>query len=384
MLNNVINLVVNFLKEHFPNLRYRDGAIYDLFVKAFSLLFKQEIDKVNALLAGLDIRNYATMTEAELDRCAAFWFVSRVTGAKASTRVRVELTAAVKVEIPVGFAFATVDGYKFLVTEARSFSAAQIAATQVGDIYYFDVPVQAEEEGTEYNVSVGEISSIASAFYAPVYRVTNLTAATSGANRETNTELYMRLVRSVNTRSLLITPNSIYTMLMAVYPTLRDVNVACKGDTLMQRDRIYDAQMPGGLSPYETSNYWGKRAGIIRFNKNIARDGRMMAPADIPTTTLADVEDAVVEVEQADYYDIYGLDLEYMITRGGLEYFDDFEDNQEWSSINPKRVQDIENWIATDSGFEFGTRKYGNSISIFNGWLCLGITNEALSPIEGA
>lgn len=373
MLNSTINLVINYIKEHYPEIRTQDGPFYDLYVKAFSLLFHGTITDIeDEFQEDLDLRNYATMSEEALDRVAEHNFITRNDGSKATTTVKVYLSSASAVPLPSGSVFSTTDGLRFLSTRDISFSSAQIAGSQEGNYFTFQVPVEAEEEGEEYNVSAGAITSIVSAFYAPVVMVTNESAAVGGANRETNTELYMRLVRSVNTRNLLITRGSVITVVGDNFPTVRRVTVAGMGDDMMQRDRIYSSEMPGGLSPYERQDFWCKRKGIIRFNKNIAREGRCDS---LTLGTVEEVENTVVEVDQEDYYDLYARDLEYCTTRAGLEFSDDFELDDS-APISGGRVQDIDDWIATDSGFEFGQRKYGNSISLFNGYLCLGVTPE--------
>jgi hypothetical protein len=376
MLHQALNVVKNFLREHYPEVRLEDGAMWDLYCKGFDILFDDVVTDMNSYLADLDIRNYATMSEADLNRLAANWFLTRSFGNRGTTVVTIRLRAATKVDINQGMVLGTTDGYRFLASQDISFSASQISDSQSGNYYLINVPVIAESTGTEYNVASGEINTIISPFHFDVAYVGNQSAITNGVNQETNTEFYQRIVRSVNTRDLLITRNSIATVVLNNFPTLRAVEVAGKGDARMDRDRQYNVLMPGGFSPYQRSDFWAKRQGITRFNKNIGREGRL----DSATLgTVAAVEAEAAEIEQEDYYDLYGLDLEYFVTRGGLEMFDDFEIFM--IGVSNARVQGAPGWICTDSGLEFGQTVYGNSISVYNGWLCLGATALTTSSL---
>jgi len=377
MYEKAINLVLNFLKEHFPTIRLKNGFMWDLYVKAFSLLFGNEINELATQNSKLDLRNYATMAEADLDRVAANYFLSRQSGASATAIVEVEVSSALPVTIKQGITrVSTPDGYSFLATSNLSLSASQVASNPSGNYFSFKFSVYAVATGTEYNVGAGAISSLETSIgNNTVVSVTNPAPATSGANRETNTELFMRIVRSINTRGLLITRASVGTVILNNFPTVRAANVVGKGDSRMERDLLYPAMLPGGFSPYKRSDFRGKKAGVIRYNKNKAYKGRYTTNVAALIPSPSDL--VLTEFTQDEYYSVIANDLEYMISRGGLEFSDDFDVSS--SSISLNKIQDIENWIASDSGLPFGSRLFGSSVSILNGHLCLGATVDDVS-----
>lgn len=379
MISKVVNLVLQFLKEHYPTLRIKDGAIWDLYVKAFSILFNEEIGLLEGTFASLDLRNYATMTETSLDRVASYYFLSRVTGNRASAIVSVTVGNANPMTIRGGVTtFSTAQGLKFVAAQDQYFSSSQILSMQYGSYFRVQIPVVAFKEGAVYNVGVGEINSLETPIgQAYIVEVRNDAAAVSGANRESNTELYMRIVQSINTRELLITRNSVSTVILNNFPTVRAVQVVGKGDDLMQRDRMYAGPMPGGFNPYQKSGFEGKRAGVIRFNSSIAYKGRLSSLA-IPDPD--DLEENPTEFTQSDYYALIAADLEYAESRGALEMLDDFELPPGTSLVS--KTQEIRGWVATDSGFPFGIRKYGDSVTIFNGHLCLGPEDISITRVR--
>lgn len=372
MLRQAFNVVLKFLKEHFPNLDTSTGVMRDVFAKAFAILYYQEISAINKMLGEMDIRNYATMPEEALDRIGRMFLLERKQGGVASTVVRIYMPIPTSVMVPAGWLFTTSDGLKFVAIRDVSISSSQMAHSMVGDQYCFDVPVEAVAPGTRYNVEAGAISSSVSAFPFRISHMTNLQACSNGVDREDNTEFYERIVRSVNTRDLLITDMSIATVLMAAFPSLRSVEVVGAGEERMTRDIVYGAVSAEGFNPYSRVDFWGKKRGVTRFNASIARKGSLPTPA-VPQpgdSTMLGLE----ECSQADYEDLYAYDLDYMHHRGGLIFGDGFEPPADNLYRSIERVRDIENWIASDSGYPYGTRKLGTSVTIYQGMLVLGAT----------
>lgn len=383
MLYKVINIVRNFLKEYYPTVDVYDGPMYDLFIKGFGILFKREIDKINdtanSIQGSLDIRNYATMARSDLARIGAMHFLTPSDGGYASTILTLELTRPAKCHVQEGSVFGTTSGLRFYASRTVSFSSAQVADGQIGDVYTLKIPVTAARVGSEYEVEAGAINTVVSSLNIPVARVYNVAAATKGTDSETNTEFYLRLVRSVNTRELLITDASIKATIEAAFPTIRTVSVAGKGHDRMQRDRVYDSFSPEGLSPYERSDFFAKRAETKVYNINEALSGRLDSATP---PELSDVVDAVSEVTQEDYYDLFALDVEFMVTRAGLEFSDEFSPASDSSTDSSSIVYYSDDWIFTDSGLAFGKKRYGDSVRITGGYLCLGAEEVLILSTE--
>jgi len=380
MVNKAISLVKNFIKEYYPTIDTQDGPFYDLYIKAFAILFDREITKINFDVKGkLDIRNYATMASKDLDRIASMYFITRSEGAFASGTVTLYLTSPAKVTIPSGATFTASSGLKFYASREVAYSAAQVSATRSGKYYTFSVPVNAASKGAQYEVGAGEINGMSSNMNIPIVKISNPSPTTGGADRETNAELYLRIIRSVNTKNLLITDASIITTIQETFPTLRQVNVAGKGHDRMQRDRVYAGFSVDGLSPYERSDFWNKRVGTTQYNPNLAYSGRLTDPNAL-SLSMSDIDAATEEVSQEGYYDVSALDVNYLTVRGGLEFMDYFNVPSSTISIGGSSSglsYDVENWITSDSGYDFGRTKYGDSVYISGGYLCMGASPVA-------
>jgi hypothetical protein len=374
MLQQAYNVVIKYLKEHFPTLPTDFGVIHDLYCLGFAVLFKEEIDALNSILDNQDIRNYETMPEEALDRIAANWLLTRSTGSKSTTWVRITVPTPISVDLPAGTGFTTVDGLRFFSSSPVSWGMSQVQDNVIGSAFYFDVLVEAENNGDGYNVEAGAINSALIALPFQVTSISNPNAATKGTDRETNEEFYFRIVRSANTRDILVASPSIETVLMAAYPSVRSVAVAGKGSDQMERDIVYGVVMPGGFNPYQKSDFSGKKAGVTRYNRSMAFRGSL-ASTTLPATP-DDLEDELEECSQAEYMDLLARDLDYLSTPGSLIYSDSF-DSDSTSSAYIAYNYDITNWIASDSGCHYGTRRHGTSVSIYDGELILGAVDLA-------
>lgn len=369
MYTRIINFIKKSIQEYFPTIAFREGTgVWDLFVKAFAILYNRILERLTTIRNDSDIRNYATMSETALDAQAANWFLTRSEGAYSSGNVRIYLKTPVKVTIPSGFTALSSSGLRFVTREAWSFSAAQVTNNKDGTRYYFDITMYGQNPGSEYNVPSHAIVDLYSPFYADWTRVDNLYAFTGGATKETNSELYDRMVNSANTRNLLITKSSAATTLYEAFPTFKDIVVVGYGEDEMDRDIVYGVVGVGIDVPYRRQDFYGKSRGDLFTNPCVSYEISSTSKAPL----IAELASAT-EVSQEDYHYLSAYDLIYYTYQGGLLFSDDFDDSDTFDMTD--------GYIASDSGFVFGRRAYGNSVYIGGGNLYMGATDAESVPI---
>lgn len=380
MYTKILNFIMRMVTEYFPDIAFREGtASYDLFVKAYALLHSDNLDTQDIVLSRLDPREYENMSDVAMDRLAANWFVSRAQGSLASGTVRIYFSSPSDFYVPSGFEVSTASGLTFSTYTAFSYSASQITSQREGSRYYCDIQVQARGYGDQYNVGAGAISDIVSPLYLPWTGVTNLSPFVGGAARETNEQLYSRIINSVNTRSLLITKGSASSSILENFPTVIEVDTVGFGDDAMLRDIVYGLVMPNHI-PYRKEDFYLKSKGSNLYNRNVAyylsREFDTDPGGDPVPDPLSEIEADAEEVSQDQYDGLAMLDLVYASNNGGIAYSETFDNDTGFS------VYEFPDAHASDSGFPFGQRRYGNSIYISTeGKLVMGAQPTALDAV---
>lgn len=369
MYERILNFVKNYLEEfpEYQDMTFRPGTgIWDLFVKAFAMLYQRILTLLDTAIADLDIRNYATMTERAMNVLGRMWFLDRTEGDYSYGIVRIYLTTPVSTSIPLGLTFSTADNKQFKTYEDASYSAAQIMNNTSGTAYYIDLPVKSIARDASYNVPARSISDIISSTSLPWTTVTNLLPITGGATHENNTEYYNRIVNSVNTRDLLITKGSVATSLYEAFPTFTDIEVVSAGDDDMDRDLLLGVVIGGsGEEPYTKSDFYGKTLGSLEKNKSEAS----WYSIDTQTPTAEDVGS---ELTNDEYWNLAVYDLDYFQCKGASLFSDQFELNTTFTDVDS-------NWIPFDTGYEYGRTQYSQSIHAYNGYLLIGETASTQS-----
>jgi hypothetical protein len=113
---------------------------------------------------------------------------------------------------------------------------------QDGNLFYFDVSLEAETEGDEYNIGVAQIASVTNVPAA--VKVTNLSRFRDGAPEESTLSFIERGENSLTERSLVV-PRGAIARLFDQFPDLLHLQVVGFNDVEMQRDIIKG----GGLGP---------------------------------------------------------------------------------------------------------------------------------------
>lgn len=224
------------------------SGIRDLVIRPMVTMLAPLRREINALANAQSLNNYETMTRAEVNALLGNFFLSIKEGGVSTGTVRVYFSTPQSVVIDSLVKFSTESNLSFFPSTIVSASSATMSLKRESGLYYVDVPVQAESNGTEYNISIGEITKVETIIGA--VKVTNKTSFTSGVDDETKAEAVTRARESITTRTM-VTSRGIKTLITDNFSSIDKIQVIGFGDTEMQRDFISGPQaisgIPGGF-----------------------------------------------------------------------------------------------------------------------------------------
>jgi len=223
------------LREAHPTLDVREeDVLTDVLVSPLTTLLEPFKREINAIRISQSISDPSLLGEAELDAHLANLFFSRSAGQKAQGVVRLYFSAPATVTATPLTKFSTVSGLYYYPTTTQAISAAAMLLNQEGTLYYFDVNIQAEQEGIEYNVAAGEITRV-DGIYTTKYVTNPAAMSTLGVAKETNIDYMNRAETALSERSL-NTSRGLTARLMELYPTIRALQPIGYRDPEMERD----------------------------------------------------------------------------------------------------------------------------------------------------
>lgn len=234
----VMEFMTQILGEAFPDLNVAEGSVlHDTMVRPVSLMLQPHRDFSRLLARNLSLRNFQVMDEAELDRLSANFLVQRRAGVRARGVQRVFFQSPQPVSIGPEARFFDDQGRAFSPVNTVAVSQSDLEANVVpatGE-FYVDVPVVAAIAGEEGMVAAGTVRNVQGIPGAT--RTTNEKGFTAGKNRDSNTELYNRILGSVTNRDL-VKRNAIEKAILDSFDSVRRVEVVGFGDADMQRDVV--------------------------------------------------------------------------------------------------------------------------------------------------
>jgi hypothetical protein len=241
--------LVDRLSSEHSDLDVSQGSgIRDLVIRPMATMLAPVRREIRALSTAQSLNNYESMTRGEVDALLGNFFLSIQEGGLATGVVRVYFSAPQAAVIDSLVKFSTEEGQGFYPTSITSITSASMSLNREAGLYYVDVPVQAEENGTSYNITKGAITKVETIIGA--VKVTNKLGFDSGIEDETKEEAVTRARSSITTRTL-ATSRGISTLITESYASIDTLQVIGFGDPEMQRDFIAGPQsisgIPGGF-----------------------------------------------------------------------------------------------------------------------------------------
>ena len=262
-LRSAMKDFLQFLRKkysEYTNNVVRQGTIMDeLAIKPTGMLQQDFYNSLSAQQTISDISKWSSYTEPQMDQFGNKFFFPRIQGGYAFGSVRIWVDVAAQVDISSTFSAVAADGLTFSAIDTRTISANTIASNVATDnfgAYYFDVAVQADYHGDQYNEAAGQIQALTGITFQYTH-VTNPNAMIGGIAHEVNSQYQQRLQYSINDRSMQ-NIRSVYAGLKNQFPFIYSIFVAGAGNKYMQRDLVQAVDIS---EPPKQLGFLGKISG---------------------------------------------------------------------------------------------------------------------------
>jgi len=213
-----------------------NNFIDDLFIRKYIEINQPLNRKVNEIPERLNFRNFDDLTMDDLDMFAGNFFINVDEGKKAIGDVRVYYDDPTDSYIPEGTSFLAGD-LRFLSQSESEITADEMVDFSEGSYYYHEISVVAEEEGSEYLVSSGEITSTENAgILTRSSEISNPYPTSGGTDPEAPETLYERIPDALSGRSFINAP-AISGLIRENF-NITDIYTVHTGHEFMERDKI--------------------------------------------------------------------------------------------------------------------------------------------------
>lgn len=226
-----------------------------LLVEPLSVILQPVVDELSlvqqssSILTILESSDPDSFPEDIVDGLASNAFVERNPGNIGSDVIRVRFFEPQDFESQQGvLIFRGSGGQRFTNSEAFFVTSAEMSLNREGTLYFADIPIVSLEEGSNFNLSAGDITSM-EAEPRGVANLANRFGIADGRDRETNTELIDRIKVAVTVRAL-VTGRGIIVSLTENFTTIEEVTPIGFNDPEMMRDIVYNVHIGGNVDVY--------------------------------------------------------------------------------------------------------------------------------------
>lgn len=363
-----VQYLIQKLKEYDSSIDTSAGsAIRDLMINPLSSMLASFNETHRIFENRLSLANVSGLSEQALDDIASNFLISRTAGSKASGFVRIYFKSPINLVIPKNTEFRTSAGLKFYSVQEHTVTSTQMLGNldryplyHTGNIF-----VRAENEGEAYQIGPQEITTVLG-LSVSYDSVSNNSAFTGGAEKDTNDELYSRILDSVYNKSL-ASSKGITSTLISNFSSIKDVLVVGTEDDLMFRDIAEDTTRPDVTSYVET-DFKGKIKGQnaspyvehlayygLFVDENLLNSGYLTSEFPLPAYFSR-------EYSQNDYSKIFKEDaLITDITPSQVLIYENFNNSGYDDS-----------WTASDERMGFGILQYSGEVTVLNDAIYLG------------
>lgn len=231
---DIRQFVIDRIRKEFPSIDVKLTAVDDLLVKPITTIIEPLRREIQSVRIQQSLEDPALLLEEEADALAANLLVVRIQGERARGVARLFFNAAIDFVALPSISLTTASGVIFHPTQVQSISFTEMQSNVEDNFFFFDINVEAENEGAEGQIEIGELTRIEEA--PGVVKVTNKARFSGGVDRQTNEELKTFAEESVTERSL-TTSRGVISQLLDNFP-VEDVQPIGFGDPEMDRDII--------------------------------------------------------------------------------------------------------------------------------------------------
>lgn len=358
-------VVKDIINTNDPNLDTGEGSgLNDILIKPLSTVLGYYENTLGDLQNSMTISDPTLMSDDEMDALASNYLLTRREGNKATGYAKIAFKRATTFTLSANTAMTTTEGKVFYTTQQYSIGSSQMTLNvEAGNYNTGAIPVIAEDEGDDYTIGPDELNGITNATFDYV-KVWNPAAFTKGVEKETNQELYDRIVDNYTNEAAL--SETSYTKILGKHYTFKKISIKGYDDSEMHRDIVY-----GGvnLDTYVKLDYYGKLRGYSEspYNENIA--GTFVISGEEPPN-ISNV--ALSEFTTDTYTSIYKLNNGLSAISGSVNLL-----NETFSGLEID-----ETWVKSDAQFGYGVLKHPNEITLSNSEAKLGLLPEEVDASE--
>lgn len=155
---DVKTFIEDTLRQEFPETPYQEGdALSDLVVKINTLILEPVAREIRSVKNQLSFRDPATLTLEEAEALAANYFAAVDRGQTARGMARLYYAQPQAVRVTPANVATSRGGLRFFPTTTQAIRPEEMVFNREDDLYYFDVNLQAEAPGDQYNIEPLEI-----------------------------------------------------------------------------------------------------------------------------------------------------------------------------------------------------------------------------------
>ena len=248
LLNDTKLRIEAFIAENAPDVDVAPGTVLnELLIKLNAVLQNPIVNDMLELDQGNTISEVLTSTtdtyNTLVDGIASNYNTSRNKGTKSTGKIKVTVASATSYFIRTGFVFyQPVLNLNYVVTndytvKTNTTNTNDIPLVKENGVYYFIIPVEAEDVGAEYQVpnnskfSLGTSSVLTGFVDGSAYG-----DFTTGLPADTDKVLVSKYQQSISNKSLL-TKNSILFRLQELFPNVSVISLVGAADEEMTRNK---------------------------------------------------------------------------------------------------------------------------------------------------
>jgi len=276
---NVQALVTAIMQEVDPTLIPQEGTtINDLMIKPHGILYQRLVDSIMLIARNQSILAADMMAGQELESFSANYYVTRIRGTLATVTVRIYFDTPTAVLVTPQDIFSSQSGLRFYPRQYIQLTSGEMSMNIEGTKYFVDVPLEAENFGTDWNVASGAITQWLGQPDV-VSSLTNLIDAYPGRDEESSEELIARITWTIGNRTL-VNEVGIPAIIAESFPEVMRTQVIGADDPEMTRDYFHGVHFYGKTDVYLSAT----ELALARFDILSAE-----ASTELSRTTIGDV-----------------------------------------------------------------------------------------------
>lgn len=370
----IVNYIRERIKQLNPEIDIRPGSVVsDLLINPIVSVLENYTTTQNSILNQQSLQDLDLISEIEMDAIASNFLITRISGTKAAGSIKLFFNDPRTMTIPKGTRFSDSTGNLVFETAITYTITKQTMSTNRDIFPYYNttaIPLEAEKEGEDYNLDANTITRNVTLPVTPA-RIINNAPTSDGGDRETNSELYERILTSFYNPSPASSAG--LSRILRDNFSLTDVEIVGAGDPQMKRDLIAEIQQ---IDDVKIHDFYLVNSGIHSYpwKEHTAYTGNFVDIDETEQVSLPEPGAFDDEFSNSMYEGIffrndqlYSQQDEYTILQ---EYFEDPNDPDIQFDLHTVRTSG--QWLLHDGVNPSNEVFYLGEIDVENGYVRLG------------